>query len=41
MSIFAVNELEYAVAQFVEAPRYKSKGHGSELRWGHWDFSLP
>jgi hypothetical protein len=41
MSIFAVNELDYSMAQFVEAPRYKPKVHGFDLRWGHWDFSLP
>jgi hypothetical protein len=36
-----VNELGYAVAQIVEALRYKPKGQGFDLRWGHWDFSLP
>jgi hypothetical protein len=30
----------HAVAQFVEAPRYKSEGHGFDFRWCHWKFSL-
>ena len=31
----------YAVAQLVEALRYKSEGHGFDSRWCHWNFSLP
>jgi hypothetical protein len=27
-------------AQFVEALRYKSGGHGSDFKCGHWDFSF-
>jgi hypothetical protein len=30
----------HAVAQFVEALRYKPKGRGFDFRWGHWNFSL-
>jgi len=29
-----------AVAQLVEALRYKPEGRGFEFRWCHWDFSL-
>jgi len=29
----------YAVAQLVEALRYKSEGHGFDSRWCHWNFS--
>jgi hypothetical protein len=29
-----------AVAQLVEALRYKSEGRGFESRWCHWNFSL-
>ena len=29
-----------AVAQLVEALRYKSEGHGLDSRWCHWNFSL-
>jgi hypothetical protein len=28
----------YAVAQLVEALRYKPEGRGFDFRWGHWDF---
>ena len=30
----------YAVAQLVEALRYKPEGRGFESRWCHWNFSL-
>ena len=30
----------YAVAQLVEALRYKSEGRGFDSRWCHWNFSL-
>ena len=33
--------LWYAVAQLVEALRYKPEVRGFVYRWGHWDFSLP
>jgi hypothetical protein len=29
-----------AVAQVVEALRYKSEDRGFDSRWGHWEFSL-
>ena len=31
---------ETAVAQLVEALRYKSEGRGFDSRWCHWNFSL-
>jgi hypothetical protein len=31
---------EVAVAQLVEALRYKSEGRGFDSRWWRWDFSL-
>ena len=30
----------YAVAQLVEALRYKPEGRGFDSRWCHWYFSL-
>jgi hypothetical protein len=30
----------HAVAQLVEALRYKSEGHGFDSRWCHWNFLL-
>jgi hypothetical protein len=30
----------YAVAQLVEALRYKTEGRGFDPRWSHWEFSL-
>ena len=30
----------HAVAQLVEALRYKPEGRGFESRWCHWNFSL-
>ena len=32
--------LGYAVAQLVEALRYKSEGRGFDSRWGHCNFSF-
>ena len=29
-----------AVAELVEALRYKSEGRGFDFRWCHWNFSL-
>jgi hypothetical protein len=31
---------QYAVAQLVEALRYKPEGRGFDSRRDHWDFSL-
>jgi 2-keto-3-deoxy-L-rhamnonate aldolase RhmA len=31
---------EHAVAQLVEALRYKPEGRGFDSRWCHWSFSL-
>jgi len=31
--------MRYAVAQLVEALRYKPKGRGFESRWCHWNIS--
>ena len=33
-------KLGYAVAQLVEALRYKLEGRGFDSRWCHWNFSL-
>ena len=30
----------HAVAQLVEALRYKSEGHGFDSRWCQWNFSI-
>jgi hypothetical protein len=30
----------YAVAQLVEALRYKPEGRGFDSRWCHWNFSV-
>jgi hypothetical protein len=30
----------YAVAQLVEALRYKPEGRGFDARWCHWNFSF-
>jgi 2-keto-3-deoxy-L-rhamnonate aldolase RhmA len=30
----------HAVAQLVEAMRYKPEGRGFDARWCHWNFSL-
>jgi len=34
------NNKGHAVAQFVEALRYKSEGRGFDSRWCHWNFSF-
>ena len=34
------NRRGHAVAQLVEALRYKSEGRGFDSRWCHWNFSL-
>jgi len=31
---------QHAVAQFVEALRYKPEGRGYNCRWCHWNLSL-
>jgi hypothetical protein len=33
-------ENKHAVAQLVEALRYKPEGRGFDSRWCHWNFSL-
>jgi hypothetical protein len=38
--LFLVNSTGHAVAQLVEAMRYKSEGRGFDSRWCHWNFSL-
>jgi hypothetical protein len=36
-----VNEyVGHALAQLVEALRYKPEGRGLDARWCHWNFSL-
>jgi hypothetical protein len=32
--------VDYALAQLVEALRYKPKVRGFDSRWGHWNFSV-
>ena len=32
--------MEHAVAQLVEALRYKPEGRGFDSRWCHWIFTL-
>jgi hypothetical protein len=32
--------LGHAIAQLVEALRYKSEGRGFDSQWCHWNFSL-
>ena len=42
-SVFWKNNLDkegHAVAQLVEALRYKPEGRGFDSRWCHWNFSL-
>jgi len=36
---YATLTLKHAVAQLVEAPRYKPEGHGFDSRWPYWNFS--
>jgi hypothetical protein len=38
--ILAKGEGWHAVAQLVEALRYKPEGRGIDSRWCHWNFSL-
>ena len=38
--IYIKSLLGYAVAQLVEALRYKPEGRGFDSRWCHWKFSL-
>jgi hypothetical protein len=33
-------KLGHALAQLVEALRYKEEGRGFDSRWCHWNFSL-
>jgi len=40
IKIFYCTRRGHAVAQFVEALRYKPEGRGFDSRWCHWDFSL-
>jgi len=35
-----ISKWGHAVAQSVEALRYKSEGRGLDSRWCHWNFSL-
>jgi hypothetical protein len=35
-----LQQQEYAVAQLVEALRYKPEGRGFDSRWSHWNFSV-
>jgi len=37
---FVYGCMGHAVAQLVEALRYKSEGRGFDSRWCHWNFSL-
>ena len=37
---FRLVHISDAVAQLVEAQRYKPKGCGFDSRWGHWNFSV-
>ena len=39
-SITKLHQTGYAVAQLVEALRYKPEGRGFDSRWCHWNFSL-
>ena len=38
--IFSCTVSRLAVAQLVEALRYKPEGRGFDSRWCHWNFSL-
>ena len=42
MAFYTVYSLSggYAVAQLVEALRYKPEGRGFDSRWSHWSFSV-
>ena len=37
---YHIRVLGHAMAQFVEALRYKPEGGGFDSRWCHWNFSL-
>ena len=39
-TIYTITIKGYAVAQLVEALRYKPEGRGFDSRWNHWNFSL-
>ena len=39
-TIFTCSVKGHAVAQLVEALRYKLEGRGFDSRWFHWNFSL-
>ena len=38
--VYLVVSVGHAVAQLVEALRYKPEGRGFDSRWCHWNFSL-
>jgi hypothetical protein len=40
LTMFFTADGEYAVAQLVEALRYKPKGRGFDSRWSHRNFSV-
>jgi hypothetical protein len=39
-NLWRILQMGYAVAQLVEALRYKPKVRGSDSRWSHWNFSV-
>ena len=40
INVKGAKQLGHAVAQLVEALRYKLEGRGFDSRWCHWNFSL-
>ena len=38
--VYIIKIAGYAVAQLVEALRYKPEGRGFDSRWSHWNFSV-
>ena len=40
INVHIISHGRTAVAQLVEALRYKSEGRGFDSRWCHWNFSL-
>ena len=40
LSVFRNFQIGNAVAQLVEAMRYKPEGRGFDSRWHHWSFSM-
>jgi len=38
--VYSFHLLEHAVAQLVEALRYKPEGRRFDFRWCHWNFKL-